>query len=168
MKQFSTKLRRLRGGVRRLYSKIRAFFFPHNVVKIAALPGTWCDRDYVMFHACFQVLVDFVELEQPYISWPDKKRGRITNISQMREFVNETYGEEGRKSFYAEWFTDQEKADQDRRTDEALRLNTQLLDLYEWYTTKRYEEDGADLPGGDDKLDEKLMQLIKLRRYLWT
>lgn len=38
-----------------------------NVVKVSTLPPTWVDRDTVMLHSCFQVLVDFVELERPDI-----------------------------------------------------------------------------------------------------
>lgn len=160
--------RRLRNKLRHAYYDVRAFFFPYNVVKIAALPRTWCDRDYVMFHANFQILVDFIELEQPYISWTEKKRGRVTDLVAMREFVNELYGPEGRAGFYAEWFTDEEKAAQDIRTEECRVINSQLLDLYEWYVTKQYEAIEEDPCAGYDELDEKLIQLIKLRKYLWT
>ena len=37
-----------------------------RLLKIQTLPPTkesWCDRDYIMFHACFQLLVDWVEKE---------------------------------------------------------------------------------------------------------
>ena len=38
-----------------------------RTLKITTLPSVkeqpWCDRDYIMFHACFQLLVDWVEQE---------------------------------------------------------------------------------------------------------
>lgn len=34
-------------------------------LKIKTLPSkrTWVDRDHIMLHACFQILVDFIEIE---------------------------------------------------------------------------------------------------------
>lgn len=38
-----------------------------RTLKITTLPSVkeqpWCDRDYIMSHACFQLLVDWVEQE---------------------------------------------------------------------------------------------------------
>ena len=36
----------------------------YNVVVCKALPPTWCDCDYLMLFATFQILEDFVEREQ--------------------------------------------------------------------------------------------------------
>ena len=36
-----------------------------KVLKINTLEKGWCDKDYVMLHAVFQLLVDFVEQEKP-------------------------------------------------------------------------------------------------------
>jgi len=36
-----------------------------KVLKIHTLEKGWCDKDYVMLHAMFQLLVDFVEQEKP-------------------------------------------------------------------------------------------------------
>lgn len=38
----------------------------YNVVVCVKLPPTWCDRDHLMLHACFQILTDFVEKEEPW------------------------------------------------------------------------------------------------------
>lgn len=40
----------------------------YNVVHIHSLPPTWNDRDQVMLHAAFQVLVDFVQKEKGHFS----------------------------------------------------------------------------------------------------
>ena len=40
-------------------------------LKIHTLEKGWCDKDYIMLHAVFQLLVDFVEKEKPakMIDW---------------------------------------------------------------------------------------------------
>ena len=49
-----------------------------KILKIQTLEKGWCDKDYVMLHAAFQLLVDFVEKERPdeivdWISDPEHK-----------------------------------------------------------------------------------------------
>lgn len=36
-----------------------------KILKIHTLEKGWCDRDQIMLHAAFQLLVDFVERENP-------------------------------------------------------------------------------------------------------
>lgn len=36
-----------------------------KILKIHTLDKGWCDKDYIMLHAAFQILVDFVEKEKP-------------------------------------------------------------------------------------------------------
>jgi len=39
-------------------------------LKIETLDKGWCDRDQVLLHAAFQILVDFIEKEDPEnIDW---------------------------------------------------------------------------------------------------
>jgi hypothetical protein len=44
-----------------------------RTLKIHTLPSvkeqSWCDRDYIMFHACFQLFVDWVEKEDGLNHW---------------------------------------------------------------------------------------------------
>jgi hypothetical protein len=45
---------------------------PANLLKIKSLSYGWCDKDIVMLHACFQLLVDCVEKENlldGHIDW---------------------------------------------------------------------------------------------------
>lgn len=44
---------------------------PANVLHIKTLSEGWIDPDLLMLHACFQVLSDFLEKENPFglISW---------------------------------------------------------------------------------------------------
>ena len=37
---------------------------PSNLLKIDSLTEEWCDKDEVMLHACFQLLVDCIEKEE--------------------------------------------------------------------------------------------------------
>jgi len=49
-----------------------------KVLKISSLEKGFCDRDYLLLHAAFQVLVDFVEKEKPgkAINWNSDKGHR--------------------------------------------------------------------------------------------
>jgi len=42
-----------------------------KILKIRTLEKGWCDKDHLMLHAAFQLLVDFVEQEKPeaFIDW---------------------------------------------------------------------------------------------------
>ncbi len=37
-----------------------------KIIKIHTLKKGWADRDHLMLHANFQILVDFVEQEKPF------------------------------------------------------------------------------------------------------
>lgn len=45
---------------------IRNWFFPYNVLKIKTLPRSWVDNDIRLLHACFFMLTEWAEKEQPY------------------------------------------------------------------------------------------------------
>ncbi len=51
---------------------------PANVLKIESLPNGWRDKDDVIFHACFQLLKDFVEQEKEIIEQIDWKHTEET------------------------------------------------------------------------------------------
>jgi len=44
---------------------------PSDLLKIESLDEGWCDKDHVLLHACFQLLVDFVEKEMRPQDYPD-------------------------------------------------------------------------------------------------
>lgn len=39
---------------------------PH-ILLIQTINADWCDKDIVLLHACFQLLTDFVEKEEPEV-----------------------------------------------------------------------------------------------------
>lgn len=56
---------------------------PANALKITSLEKGWCDKDFVMLHACFQLLKDCVEKEDLFGRWDTK--GNLLAASQKRE-----------------------------------------------------------------------------------
>lgn len=46
-----------------------------NILKIKTLPKGWTDKDFVMLHACFQLLTNFLKKEKPFRcpSWKQDK-----------------------------------------------------------------------------------------------
>jgi hypothetical protein len=78
-------------------------FHPCNVVKVKTLGPTWVDRDELLLHACFQILVDFVEgeklrsdklgwgkkerveeeIEDLYHWWKKRRPGRVDPLSEL-------------------------------------------------------------------------------------
>jgi hypothetical protein len=122
--------------------EIRCFFFPYNVVKVKKCPRTWTDRDSLMFHAVFQILVDFIELEQPFREYGAPRIKRQTDISEMIAF-NEKYHntEYGYELNYYPGIDDADKKACDKVTKQHYNLNREMLYLYEWYQTKKYEFD---------------------------
>lgn len=120
----------------------------YNVVVCRRLPPTWCDRDQLMLHACFQLLEDFVEQEDPW------------ELREPREKVLEVYS----------WTA----ADGTVHTVDAegrVAARDELLRLLAWW--RGYDPSGWD---ESDPLDEKkraienenLKKLIDLRGGMWT
>jgi hypothetical protein len=123
----------------------KRLFSPFNVIKCQHLPRSWCDRDYLMFHAMFQIVVDFVELEHPFRDWCNDQK-RYTDRVAMREWIENMYNTEvGRMSFHADWFSDEDKASQDKRTHQTYLTYMEILYLYEWYKDEKYDLDKWDL-----------------------
>ena len=91
-----------------------------RTLKINTLPSvkeqSWCDRDTIMLHACFQILVDWVE-----------KEGGLTDAVEHQDTISI------------------------------------LRDLYNWW-----QENRETVGCVEDLAQEKLEQLIKHRRFLWT
>ena len=141
-----------------------------KILKIHTLDKGWHDRDEVLLHAAFQILVDFVEQEQPdqFINW--------NATDEYRHVGKEIH------SLYR-WWTKTRPARHSPLDDKKLRVpplrvrkNTNLL-MYEliepdkkkyaaYYRAlkkhrrleqKWYEED-----------QRNLHRLIEIREHLWT
>lgn len=142
-----------------IYS-VRCFFKPHNVVKCQHLSPSWHDRDTIMFHAMFQLIVDFVEFEQPFRDWSDKFQvERFTDRVAMRKWIEYHYNtEDGFKGSTPEWFSEEQVEQARREQNSTYNINLEILYLYEWYQDEKYELDkwslsektGMKLVFGDD------------------
>ena len=136
--------RRCVNFLRDIRYNVRCLIWPHNVVRVQALERGWCDRDELMLHVIFQVLVDFVELEKPFMDFDHSYsyRKRYTDRDAMRAWIEKNYNtQEGRESFHWPSITAEEKQRQDATTEKTYHINSEILYLYEWYKDKRYEFD---------------------------
>lgn len=133
---------------------IRRFFKPYNVIKIRDMDNYWHDVDDKLFLICRQLLIDFVELEKPFctlFSDEYKKKERLVDINEMQKFISEC--QEHLHNPYQE-----------------------ILDLYKWFKIEYpILQEEINFNNYFEKNDElyklqtqKMIQLISLRKYLWT
>ncbi len=109
-------------------------------LQIDTLEKGWQENDEVMLHACFQILTDFVEKELEYNRRDNKseEKAKIT-FATMVEFNKSGYIKDANVS--PVW--------------------NKIKKLYLWWKNRKHEEDY-------DEDTEKLLSLIKIRKYLWT
>lgn len=119
--------------------------------------GAWCDVDYKMLHACFDLLCDFVEKEHGLavlkyqfeyyknLKWTDAKQQGYENKVAVNNVMN------SRK-----WDFDE------------------VLDLYTWWTTEylpKYKSGDWDPLFNPEQFEEEqdaFRRLITIRSKLWT
>ena len=117
----------------------------------------WIDRDHAMYLACFKLLTEFVELEDPTVGQRSMEdyRGDLT----QQEFDD----------FYKPTVAPQ------------LEREVEVRALYDWWKTTRKQEWDACYASSnlketwweeftrlEEKDEEMLMRLMKVRRTLWT
>lgn len=167
-------------------SSIFKIFRKSNKLTIDALAnGIYVDADTKMFHAMFQILVDFVELEQPFDFPFDTKKVRNKDINNMRFRLLNMQNEEKQTG-----------------VDLCSKKYSEILFLYEWYINREYifdfdkhfEKVGKTLNLDSDNLFEDngkkklisidefneikeehklrcnsmLYRLLDIREFLWT
>jgi len=119
---------------------VRCYFKPHNRLTLHALPRTWSDRDAIMFHAMFQILVDFVELEQPFKDWETKWSGkRYTDRPAMTQFIEQARLELLKPPY--EGMSVDELCELEKTANIYYRKNVEVFRLYEWYKDEKYDID---------------------------
>ena len=132
-------------------------FHPYNVIKIRSLPPTWMDIDTRLEHSIMQLLVDFVEKEEPQ--------------NHFNYAVYAWYGK-------SEWVSEQDIIDNQQHINEWK----EIFALYRWCKKfiKLNEKDNIEnkiknykiilnLNERFDKLvTQKLIRIIQLRGHLWT
>jgi len=99
------------------------FISPVNVLKIKSLPsGHWIDKDEILLHASFQILVNFVKHE----CMPGKCYSRDLLLINVEEHMTS----------YTDW-TEENKKPMRESLEEQNRVTNEILSLYEWWNIKR-------------------------------
>lgn len=161
MEKLTTQVRNIWNRIKDAKYEVRCFFFPYNRVKIHNLPSTWTDRPVVMFHAVFQILVDFVELEHPFIMWGDDISGRHLNYDEMLVNLELKYSPVHNKPL------EYEPGYYEKRYPPFK----EILELYKWYKDKEYDKEFEDweLEKAHSTLcTEKMQRVVELRWYFWS
>ena len=121
------------------------------------IKGTWCDVDYKMIHACFDLLCDFVEKEQ----------GLVVLKDQWDHYKNLKWSEAKQQGYENKAAVN--NVMQSRRWDYE-----EVLDLYTWWTTEylpKYKSGDWDPIWAPEHFEEEqdaLRRLITIRQKLWT
>ena len=139
-------------------------------LKIHSLDKGWCDRDVLLLHAAFQILVDYVEQEKPreVVDWSVDAKHR----QAWKEIV----------SLYR-WWTKTRPARRSPLDDKRLKKppfrwrdvpGTNCRELLDWDKKKyaKYEDALRRHTRLEQKWQEEdqtnLCRLINIRPFLWT
>ncbi len=141
-----------------------------KVLKIHTLEKGWCDKDYVMLHAVFQILVDFVEQEKPdqIVDWnsnPEHRRAwrEIRSLyrwwKQTRPARKSSLYQKGLKRPPMRWkkipgSENFQLVDYDRKKYTAYDAARKK----HWLLEKKWNEEDQ----------RNLHRLIEVRQFLWT
>lgn len=95
---------------------------PANILKIDTLTEGWSDKDNVMLHACFQLLIDCIEKE---------KLHELTDWSQSEQFVEAKKEIDILEDWWRQRITAEEqgKIHPEFHTDEYEKDNEMLIRL---------------------------------------
>lgn len=139
-------LGRLNWRLRDWYYEIRnRFFARYYLVDIKNMPrGAWWDADYRMFHAVFQILVDYVEQECAHLSKISYTKGEQyddihpdiviwQNASWWSKWYNRQSWNERLGIAHLEW----EASLDDEHGNGQAEKGRQALELYKWYKYER-------------------------------
>lgn len=144
-----------RGGIRGAYHWVRCHVWNrYGIIDLAKHSNGyrwgWIDRDWAMYLACFHMLCEFVENEDP-------KVGTRTLDDYRPSWVEDD----------SEWL--------DRDHIQAqVDADKQVRALYDWWKTERPREHAVKdysyqrLETLDAKDEEMLQRLMKVRTCLWT
>lgn len=140
--------------------------FDFSILKLPYEPGEWRDADYRMFEACFAILGQFVE-DELQRSTPED----VEHNSDYRGYRLHSCGGHDEKAIDLWlWYRDElPKLEEDYVQDIRQAYGDRLT----------FNDDGSVTHNGSGKLkyqydfpeqvkDEKLRELIALRRSLWT
>lgn len=133
-----------------------------KTLKIETLTGYW-DKDEIMIHACFQILVNFVKFE-----WHEGKYETFCGYHDIdkckKEMISQGYSKKDIKL-------------QISQLVDSNNTTKEIWDLYNWWNKIRPNRDPKMETTWDPKThlfladmedDEMLLRLMKVRGHLWT
>jgi len=139
----------------------------YNFIKIKTLGPTWHDRDYLLAHAMFQILDDFITRERPdeIIDWDSDKEHRWAR-DKMDELINWW------KNIYLK-FDAYEGIKLDYNYDDMFISCKNSPDMFEMKPMSKEDNDKLDIVNRreqeiEDELNKKLTEILSIRKYLWT
>ena len=141
-----------------------------KILKINSLEKGFCDGDYLLLHAAFQILVDFVEKEEPekIIDWShdEKHRKAWKEVISLYKWWTKT--RPARKSPLDEKGLKKPPL----RLKEVQDTNLSRLEPYDKKKYSKYDEAIKKEMVLDRKWREEntknLHRLINIRDFLWT
>lgn len=151
------------------------FWHRYNVVYIKTLTPTWHDRDDVMEHAMFQILVDFIEKEEP--GWWKQTHAEVAE-AYTAGFFDSDYGEavatecDDLRMLYNYWKYElpaQQEA-LSKELEEAFK-DIPVEDFFARINDGTLPDTSAIHAKEDaytKQLDLNLQKLLSMRRLLWT
>jgi len=141
-----------------------------KILKIHTLEKGWCDKDYIILHAVFQILVNFVEQESPdkIVDWnsdPEHKHAwkAIRSLyrwwTQTRPSRKSPMDAKGLKKPLMKWkkipgSENYQLVDYDKNKYAAYEAAMKK----HWRLEKKWEEEDQ----------RNLHRLIDIRQFLWT
>lgn len=94
-----------------------------NLLRIKTINATWCDKDTVMLHACFQLLTDFIEQENPFESGTDWTHSEEKiNVKREIEFLYNWWQALLIKQDNDEWKSMNNKVQYEEESEMLIRL----------------------------------------------
>lgn len=153
----------------------------YHIIDIRGMDGYkwgWIDRDHAMYLACFKLLCDFVEQEDPGIGLRTlADYGIIAGSPEEDAIQSQLVSEREIRAIYDWWKTtrNQEKEACERLLD-GVDLSWKKMwkkcedGNYEFVRTEdpRWDRYSAEHDRLEAKDEEMLMRLMAVRRKLWT
>ena len=157
-----------------------------HYLKTGLVPGQYYDLDTRILHGLFNELVNFVELELSHLSvFNTKKKYKFKN-GRCKEAVDDYFNWVCNLKFDESCGVQKTDSEYNQPSDQAIQYQ-KIKQIYEWWTISRperkdpYEIYTKENTGKDyylkifevekkyEKEDEDmLVELIKLRKNLWT
>jgi hypothetical protein len=93
-----------------------------NLLRIKTINATWCDKDIVMLHACFQLLTDFIEQENPFETTDWEHTEEKKTVKKEIDFLYNWWKELLIKKEKDEWNSMNNKIQYEEENEMLIRL----------------------------------------------